>query len=86
MTQGKPGNCIGFPCVLKRGIELDEKKINFLWSISLIAISLANAIIAITNAFDANVPDAVAIILSAVILAAVLVLLYTSFKKWQEKL
>ncbi|MBR2054017.1 MAG: hypothetical protein IJ968_03880 [Clostridia bacterium] len=65
---------------------MDEKKINFLWSISLIAISLANAIIAITNAFDANVPDAVAIILSAVILAAVLVLLYTSFKKWQEKL
>ncbi len=65
---------------------MNEKKMNLLWSISLIVISLSNIAIVITNAFDAEMPDAVAIILCIVILIAVSILVYTSLKKWQKKL
>lgn len=65
---------------------MDNKKIDFLWSISLIVISLANLIIGITNARDAQLPDALMIILCIIILAAACTLIYTSLKKWQQKL
>lgn len=65
---------------------MDNKKIDLLWSISLMVISLSTLAISVTNAFDANVPDAIAIILCLIILAAVCTLLYTSLKKWQQKL
>lgn len=65
---------------------MNEKKINILWSISLMIISLSSLAISITNAFDAEMPDILAIILCIAILAAVLVLVYTSLKKWQQKL
>ncbi len=65
---------------------MNEKKINILWSISLMVISLSSLAISITNAFDAEMPDILAIILCIAILAAVLVLVYTSLKKWQQKL
>ncbi len=75
----------GFRFALERK-NMNEKKMNLLWSISLIVISLSNIAIVITNAFDAEMPDAVAIILCIVILIAVSILVYTSLKKWQKKL
>lgn len=65
---------------------MNEKKLNLMWSISLLVISIANIAITVINIFDANMPDAVAILMCIVILAAVCVLVYTSLKKWQKKL
>lgn len=65
---------------------MDEKKINLMWSISLIIISISNIILCIINFFDAETPDAIAIIFCVVILIAVCMLIYTSLKKWQQKL
>ncbi len=65
---------------------MDNKKIDLLWSISLMVISLSSLLISITDAFDANVPDALSIILCIIILIATVILLYTSLKKWQQKL
>ncbi len=65
---------------------MDHKKIDLLWSISLMVISLSSLAVSITNAFDANVPDAFAIILCIIILIAMGILVYTSLKKWQQKL
>lgn len=65
---------------------MDNKKIDLLWSISLMVISLSSLLISITDAFDANVPDALGIILCIIILIATVILLYTSLKKWQQKL
>lgn len=65
---------------------MNNKKNDLLWSISLVVISLATLIISLTNAFDDNVPEAVAIVLCVIILTAVCTLLYTSLKKWQQKL
>lgn len=65
---------------------MNDKKINLLWSISLIMISFSSLTISVTNAFDAEMPDAIAIILCLLILAAVCTLVYTSLKKWQKSL
>lgn len=65
---------------------MDEKKINLMWSISLIIISISNIILCIINLFDAEMPDAIAIIFCVVILIAVCMLIYTGLKKWQQKL
>lgn len=65
---------------------MDHKKIDLLWSISLMVISLSSLVVSITNAFDANAPDALAIILCIIILIATGILVYTSLKKWQQKL
>lgn len=63
---------------------MDHKKIDLLWSISLMVISLSSLAVSITNAFDANVPDAFAIIQCIIILIATGILVYTSLKKWQK--
>ena len=65
---------------------MNEKKLNLMWSISLLVISIANIAMTVTRIFDAEMPDAVAILMCIVILAAVCVLVYTSLKKWQKKL
>jgi len=65
---------------------MNEKKLNLMWSISLLVISIANIAITVINIFDVKIPDAVAILMCVVILAAVCVLVYTSLKKWQQKL
>lgn len=65
---------------------MNAKKIDILWSVSLMVISLSSLAISITDAFDADMPDALAIILCVVVLAAACTLVYTSLKKWQQKL
>ena len=65
---------------------MNEKKINLMWSISLIVISISNLLLGITNAFDAEIPDALMIVFCLVMLAAVCTLVYASLKKWQQKL
>ena len=65
---------------------MNAKKIDILWSVSLMVISLSSLAISITNAFDADLPDALAIILCVVVHTAVCTLVYTSLKKWQQKL
>lgn len=65
---------------------MNEKKLNLMWSISLLVISIGNIAINVINIFDAKMPDAVAILMCLIILAAVCVLVYTSLKKWQNKI
>ena len=65
--------------------RMNEKKLNLMWSISLLVISIGNIAINVINIFDAKMPDAVAILMCLIILAAVCVLVYTSLKKWQNK-
>ena len=65
--------------------RMNEKKLNLMWSISLLVISIGNIAINVINIFDAKMPDAVAILMCLIILAAVCVLIYTSLKKWQNK-
>lgn len=67
-------------------VMMNEKKLNLMWNISLLVISIANIVMTIFNLFDAKMPDAVAILMCVVILAAVCVLVYTSLKKWQQKM
>ena len=52
----------------------------------MLVISIGNIAINVINIFDAKMPDAVAILMCLIILAAVCVLVYTSLKKWQNKI
>lgn len=65
---------------------MESRKIDLLWSISLVVISLSTLVISITDAFEGGIPDAVDVIFCLIILAAVCMLIYTSLKKWQQKL
>lgn len=65
---------------------MEKKKIDRLWSISLMVIGLANVVIGITNAFDRKLPDALIILMCIILLAAGCTLVYTSLKKWQQNL
>lgn len=61
---------------------MNEKKLRKLWAASLIVCSLSNLILAILD----EMPDALLVALCVVILAAVIALVYTSLKLWQNKL
>ena len=65
---------------------MESRKIDLLWSINLVVISFSTLVVSITDAFEGGTPDALAVILCLIILAAVCTLIYTSLKKWQQKL
>lgn len=69
-----------------KGKEMKKSKRDKLWGISAICVSVIGIFLNVANVLDFEMTDGVKIILSLLTFAAVIILIYTSLKKWQEKL
>ena len=64
---------------------MDSKKINIMWSVSLIIIGVATIILAGANIIGIDLPDIVARILGVLDLVSLPVLAFSTVKKAQGK-
>ena len=64
---------------------MDTKKINIMWSVSLIIIGVATIILAGANIIGIELPDIAARILGVLDLVSIPVLVFSTVKKAQSK-